>query len=91
MEKAKTTLIIQSDIENFLKMSIKEVENENLKKKFKENIDIVNTRVFSYDELIGEVTKPMKLHDFTIKLLFNKVLDGDQITPGMKDEISDCY
>lgn len=91
LEKAKTILIIQSDIENLLKIQCKGKGNENIIKKFKTNITLLNTRVFTYDELIDEVTKPMKLHDFTIKLLFNKVLDGDQITSEMREEISDCY
>ena len=91
LDKAKIILIIQSDIENYLKISSKSMKDEKALKEIENTIGLVNSKIFSHDELINDVTKPMKLHDYTLNILFNKVIQGDPITPDMVEEINDCY
>lgn len=91
VEKFKNVLIIQSNIENVL---IK-VQKENLSpadnKRFADNVKLLNTQIFTYDTLIEKITKPMKLYDITINLLYHKVLEEGKVTNETAIEVESCY
>jgi polyribonucleotide nucleotidyltransferase len=91
LEKAEVLLMIQSDIENVLKTVLKNALSQQEKKKIKSVISSVNSRVFTEFDLIEQITKPMRLHDITIKIFHEIVLQGNPVTDKIKAEVVECY
>ena len=91
IEKTKETLIIQSNIENVLLKIKKSSKNQNEVRRISEDLERLNSKVFTLNSLINDFAKPHRLYDMIISIYKQSVISTNNVPANCKEDIEDCY